>query len=84
METEMQILQDNFTNIEGVRQCKTRSIQNHGTSEMWDQKKIVLFPEIRRVNFFVVTCPPAYLNVYQNLYFLFFKKTQIQTKIKTN
>ena len=50
-------------------------------------KKVVLFPEIGRVNFFFITYPPILSKLYQNIYFSFQKKkkrknTGIQTDKK--
>ena len=45
-------------------------------------KKIVLFPEICRVNKIFFTHPPALSNVYQNIYFFQKKKERKKKKTK--
>ena len=39
-------------------------------------KKVVLFPEIGRAKFVLITYPPALSKLYQNVYFLFQKKKE--------
>ena len=43
-------------------------------------KKVVLFPEIGRVNFFLSPTRPHKSNVYENIYFLFQKNTHTNKK----
>ena len=43
-------------------------------------KKVVLFPEIGRVNFFLSPTRPHKSNVYENIYFLFPKKHTTKQK----
>ena len=48
------------------------------------QKKVVLFPEIDRVNFFLSPTCPHKPNVYENIYFLFQKNTHRNKKFSTS
>ena len=43
-------------------------------------KKVVLFPEISRVKFFLLPPRPHKSNVYENIYFLFQKNTHTNKK----
>ena len=43
-------------------------------------KKVVLFPKIGRVNFFLSPTRPHKSNVYENIYFLFQKNTHTNKK----
>ena len=55
--------------------------QNHTTEAK--KKRVVLFPEICRVkNFLSPTCPHK-SNVYENIHFLFQKKTHTNKKSST-
>ena len=44
-------------------------------AEAWAKKNLVLFPEIDRVDIFLSPTRPHKSNVYENIYFLFQKKT---------
>ena len=48
------------------------------------QKKVVLFPQVSRMNFFLSPTRPHKSNVYENIYFLFQKKTPTNKQNSTS